>query len=384
MSKSSRPAFEEEAQMYRAWEEQMLPGIRLSTLDGRAITIVSAGIRNLGPGPDYHGAVLLIDGHIASGPVEMHLREVDWFLHGHHNDRRYDTVILHVIASDHRYGARPTGIPTLLLTSEKRPALQADPSPVDTSDISTLLSDHAWERFLQRSAAFLEGGVAPLSIEALLPHLFDALGYASNRRPMVRTATILVTRGISGTPEEMLTSVIASACFPQRVTRQLHERFGLTTGDGEPESEEDPSWNFSVRPENRPERRIIAGAVLIHRITSENLLLRFVERLRTKQSNARSLARLLRVHAKGTTFLGTSRAADIVVNVLLPACTAHAIRSQDVDLLHRVLHTYRHHPPLSANRRTREFERRFLGGSELPGAFEQQGAIELLKRTSGA
>lgn len=385
MKRSSGPQFDEEEQMYGAWEDQTLPGTRLETLDGRSVTIVSAGIRNRASGPDYLGAVLILGGIILTGPVEMHLREADWFLHGHQHDRGYDDVILHVLSSEQGFGARPTGIPTVTITRKGKSLPQPDAVPTDTSDLSSLLSDYSWSRFLRRVSELLRAGEDPLSTVALLPYIFDALGYSANRKPMGRTAKRLGVRGVPNDPRELLVSVIACACFPHRVSRRLAVRFGIEQRDLKVcRAAEDSAWDFSVRPENRPERRIIAGAVLIHRMNTEKLLTKIVELLCGEKAEPRSIARLISVRARGVSFLGMARSSDIVVNVLLPALAAHAIRFHNPHLLNRALICYRHHPRLSENRLTRQFARRFLGGRRLPGAFEQQGAIEMLKCTSVA
>lgn len=67
---------------------------------GLPVTVVSPGIVNTGPGPDFSDSMLLIDGTKWVGNVEIHVHASDWFRHGHHNDPAYDSVILHVVAID--------------------------------------------------------------------------------------------------------------------------------------------------------------------------------------------------------------------------------------------------------------------------------------------
>ena len=48
-------------------------------------------------GPDFLNAKVEIDGLLWVGNVELHVRSKDWFLHNHHIDHTYDSVILHVV-----------------------------------------------------------------------------------------------------------------------------------------------------------------------------------------------------------------------------------------------------------------------------------------------
>ncbi len=48
-------------------------------------------------GPDFLNAKVEIDGLLWVGNVELHVRSKDWFLHNHHIDHAYDSVILHVV-----------------------------------------------------------------------------------------------------------------------------------------------------------------------------------------------------------------------------------------------------------------------------------------------
>jgi hypothetical protein len=48
-------------------------------------------------GPDFQGAEIELDCKIYRGDVELHVRSGDWYRHGHHLDKRYDSVILHLV-----------------------------------------------------------------------------------------------------------------------------------------------------------------------------------------------------------------------------------------------------------------------------------------------
>ena len=87
----------QEAFLYYLWQSRNLGGIRLTTTQGEALTVLETGKRNLSGGPDFEGAWLRCGNLRWSGSVEMHLRSSDWYAHKHHHDPAYRNVILHVV-----------------------------------------------------------------------------------------------------------------------------------------------------------------------------------------------------------------------------------------------------------------------------------------------
>ncbi len=79
------------------WAKQLFDRSRLSASDGRPVTIISGGEVNRGSGPDFFRAAVTIGGTTYAGDIEFHRTADDWYLHGHHRDPRYNTVILHVV-----------------------------------------------------------------------------------------------------------------------------------------------------------------------------------------------------------------------------------------------------------------------------------------------
>lgn len=68
----------------------------LETIEGEKIEVISPGNWNMEAGPDFQKAHLRIGQKEYRGDIEIHLKEDGWFLHGHHLDRRYNQVILHL------------------------------------------------------------------------------------------------------------------------------------------------------------------------------------------------------------------------------------------------------------------------------------------------
>jgi hypothetical protein len=103
------------------WSRQYLDRARLSTCDGKSLTILHVGRLNLDGGPDFSDAKIRIGNTTYAGDVEIHRNVVDWFNHQHHDDPRYNRVILHVVleGNPRHYTTRVLSgrsIPTLILS----------------------------------------------------------------------------------------------------------------------------------------------------------------------------------------------------------------------------------------------------------------------------
>lgn len=94
---------------------------------GERIEIVHPGLLNPHAGPDFFNARIRIDDTLWAGNVEIHTRSSFWVKHGHHKDKAYQNVILHVVYTDdqpvyHENGQR---LPTLILESRIDTALMS-------------------------------------------------------------------------------------------------------------------------------------------------------------------------------------------------------------------------------------------------------------------
>lgn len=103
--------------LHYIWQYQAFDKQDLKTTVGAPIQVIHPGIFHTHVGPDFDEATLKIDSLSWSGPIEIHLRSSDWYLHKHSKDTAYDKVILHVVWEDDRPVSRQDGspIPTLEL-----------------------------------------------------------------------------------------------------------------------------------------------------------------------------------------------------------------------------------------------------------------------------
>jgi hypothetical protein len=104
------------------WKYGLFDRTGLFSDSGDEIQVISLGEHNGDSGPDFLNARLKIGPTTWAGNVEIHLRSSDWFLHGHHQDKAYDSVILHVVYQHNRAVTRLNGetIPTLVLRCNEK------------------------------------------------------------------------------------------------------------------------------------------------------------------------------------------------------------------------------------------------------------------------
>ena len=115
---------------------------------------------------------------------------------------------------------------------------------------------------------------------------------------------------------------------------------------------------------------------------SHRLLGRLLELMIT--GNGRNeMIRLLSPRFGRETFVGAERAAEIIVNAVIPVGVAAGIVLPHPRLLQAACWMYRLAPSRGSNAIVRGIERRYLAGRELRGAFWQQGAIEFHQRYLG-
>ena len=90
------PKLGREIDLIRQWFSLPL-GSKLQMQNQDFVIILNHGIHNFNKGPDINDAVLFIYGKRVKGDVECHIKERDWYSHGHAYDVNYENVILHII-----------------------------------------------------------------------------------------------------------------------------------------------------------------------------------------------------------------------------------------------------------------------------------------------
>ena len=87
-----------ELALQRRWADSHWPVPFLQSPSGDMVRVISPGVWNRGPGPDFRGAQILDgEGRARRGDVELHLQAGAWLQHGHTDDPAYQDLLLHVV-----------------------------------------------------------------------------------------------------------------------------------------------------------------------------------------------------------------------------------------------------------------------------------------------
>lgn len=382
---AKRPA--REAEYAARWREGAWLGQTLTTLEGERYTLLYQGRPGTGTGPDFRDAVLLTsNGERLCGDVELHLRPRNWQAHGHDRDHRYNHVALHVViapGSDHeRATLRQDGslAPITVLPLESSPPPRTSPWPCHSlgasrypEGLANLLRALGEARLHERAVAL---GVAIHTTPALLSGvlswssgdvtlwlaLSEALGYGRDRDAMRAAGW------------RLLGDALVERGAPPLALRVPP----LPAGDGvrgwgpQPPREHSEDFRSEVHP-FLDARRLDGLACWLERWRDDGPWRELEALLRSGSDRvaAREVPRALAAASGGA--ISPSRAAILVVNVVLPFALAVAGRTDDLDLERRVHAIYAAKPGLPSNTITRVLARQ-LGLARLPsGAQAQQG-----------
>ncbi len=391
-----------ERELYQLWQTTATPGRAFRCSDGTSVLVISSGRRNESRGPDYLDAVLVIDGTLRVGAVEMHLHERDWFDHGHDTDPAYRQVILHVL--DDLDGRQRLPIPTVVRSTIERDGEVGDRVVIAAADRGSgderiqpaLLAELAWSRMLRRTSLLVRSGpgiATQTAVRLAFVHgLFDGLGYARNRTPMRRLADVVArsASGFAGTSfDDIAATLLAvsgldvgafleagrSFLCEDRMRAigagawELRDRWGTSCGD----------WHGDVRPANQPERRLWAAAAYVHRLFNESMDTRLLGCL-TRSCACDAAADQLLVRMGTEAFVGPGRALAMVINTVIPISLAVGVACSHPAMITATCRAYRDAPPTGSNGIIRDFERRLGVEVSSMGAFWQQGAIEFWQR----
>lgn len=110
-----------EKALYEVWKSDELKKT-VNTIDGESVFIMDTGFHNTDTsGPDFKNARIRIGNLTYVGDVEIDIDVSDWKNHGHYQDSKYSSVILHVVLNNkHRhpfvYSTDKRKIPVLCIT----------------------------------------------------------------------------------------------------------------------------------------------------------------------------------------------------------------------------------------------------------------------------
>ncbi len=289
--------------------------------------------------------------------------------------------------------------------------------------------DEAGDARLLGKAATMEAGLSMYGApdEVFYRGLMDALGYSANREPMRALAaklpiSQLLTLPLSRNEAEratLLESILLGAAGFLPCQRPALGPLDWLSGDYAEEVER--LWSLHapmldllperpitggwiterVRQANSPPRRLAAAARLLARLfwSRDGVLGAFINSAEGAPEHvAKQWTTMLTVPGEGywashadfgrslegddTALTGSSRASDIVVNIVLPLLLAYADIEGKESLRERVFAIYAAFPRLAENKVTRAMTEEALGprkGRSINGARRQQGLMHLYR-----
>ena len=291
-----RPA--SEAELVAAWLRQAVRRGPWRDSTGRAVAVIYPGRWTGLPGPDLRDAIVSIDdGPARRLDLEVHLAAADWRRHGHDRDPAYAGVGLHLVWE---IGAHPpaAGPPAIALA----PALSRADGPV-AADLSSAhealpcrrsgpagaasrretvdaIERQGQRRHAERTAV-MESNIAALGPDqALHQAILRALGYRPNAEAfevLGGCVTSDLSESLAANGRDAGLAVLeavlmgAAGLLPRqrrgppadgyaRMLQRIWQSYGRLT------CLHAADWTLqSVRPANRPTRRIAAAARLLSR-----------------------------------------------------------------------------------------------------------------------
>jgi hypothetical protein len=426
-----------ERELARRWQA-VSTGQPLHTIDGTPVHVQYPGRPNHNAGPDFVDAVLETPEGEVRGAVELHRQTGDWERHGHGADPRYTGVVLHVVGRhDGQQSRLPGGghLPLLELdvgaadpSSQERafPCARAIVAGANPLPALEQAGRRRFEAAVTRWRAQLEGKAAETVEQAVWQGVAEALGYSHNEAPMRRLTEALplaelqarATAARGASLVEALALGKASLLPSQRHLRAARRRdaYAQVLERTWREQQAQPAvrayaWELGrVRPENAPVRRVVALAQLSLRWPGEGMVaavrraLLFQHDTGNRGAAGRRLAELVALPclpgywaghwdfgvpirrgdgAEALALIGSARAADVVVNVLLPLAAAIGAVRADQPLAAAARRVYDTYPLLTENWITRVVRERagLPGGRDdgVKGACAQQGLLHVFE-----
>ncbi len=416
-----------ESQVVKIWR-QLVNNIPLVTEGGESLTIIYPGRVNDNRGPDFRDAVVATSRGVKKGDIEVHVKSSDWQAHRHHHDPFYNRVILHVVMwhdtkvaisqcreevpvlALHKYITSPTGqYPS---KPSNMPCLRVVDHLPD-SVMAQFLDTVGEERFLGKATRFHTDLVKTEASQCLYQGIMMALGYARNKAPFLELASRLPLRVLESLAQGQITD---EECLAQQQALLLGTA-GLLPSQRHQESSSGDKWVdrlerlwacfaptevmshhdwhlFKVRPNNFPTRRLVAMSYLTLRYSERGICDGVVNTIRELPAGKNGLEKGLMVTTSGywashfdfgrklesPTLIGRNRAADIVVNVLLPFTHAWGKLTGQPELATKAIDLYRRYPRLVENTVERHMRSQLgLSRNLVNLAQRQQGLIHIYK-----
>lgn len=419
-----------EKQVTAAWQSLLNTDCKLKTEKGQSLRVIYPGKSSDAPGSDFQDAVIQVNRHVLKGNIELHVKSSDWHKHEHDRNPIYNGVVLHV-ALYHDYDgdiktqngdvipavaiSRYLGNNLAAVIVRQMPCAGAGANSPDS--LLAIIDNAGLVRFHEKAARFQNYLQREDAGQCLYCGLMEALGYSHNKEPFRQLAEKV--------PLSVLESIVWENSWDETTLALLMGTAGLLPSQ-KPQVEYSPledytyvnelekvweglnhldvmdyaDWQpFRVRPSNSPLRRIAGICQLLRRYQAKGLLAGLVELVGTVLAERAShyLEAGLMVADDGywsnrydfgkgypglsKWLIGQSRAADIVINVLLPFVYVWGKDNGQKEMAEKALAIFRAYPAGETNILERHMSVQFgLKSKNINLAQRQQGLLHLYKK----
>jgi hypothetical protein len=416
-----------EIEVVRLWQEQLTRRRCLVDSAGQPVNVVYPGRPNDTRGGDFRDALVTISRESKSGCIEIHTLASHWQSHGHHLDPFYNQVVLHVaLEGDRDFITRlqnGSSVPTIILDNQVTPQNPDSPSELarrchgqDGNQYRLEILERAGsERFDSRVKRLAEELASQDAEQVLYQNILEALGYTRNKIPfrhLAGQAPLKRLTDLASTDNSASERLIRWQAVLWGLAGLLPSQRNLIIPEEEYTDRLENIWSafpsgssflsvwelFKVRPENYPVRRIAAVSYLLLRYREKGWVRNFQGLVRlTPASRAhQKLESALMITAEGywtnhydfgslhavnsQVLLGRERAAEIVVNVVLPFFSAWSQITGEPELASAAREIFHCYPRLAENSLERHMLHQMgLDRRMVNSARRQQGLIQLYK-----
>ena len=422
-----------ERQVVKIWQMLLKDISEITTEGGELVKIIYPGRANDDRGADFRDAVVATKQGLRHGDIEVHTKSSNWRAHQHHKDPFYNRVVLHVVmwCDDRSMCTLNNGdvVPVIALRRYVKvpvnlcfdglypPVTMSMPcvgvaKRWDEDILAKFLDGAGEERFFAKAGGFRADLAQMEAAQVLYRGIMGALGYSKNKIPFTELADRVPLRvlesiardrpsdedclayqqalllGVAGLlPSQRQSKYQGNSLHNNSWVNKLEELWSSFT---QIEAMSPEVWHlFRVRPSNSPVRRIIAMSYIVLRYRRRGVFEEMVNLIREApvDNGCGRLEEGLIVAANGfdaslridsPTLLGKRRAADIVVNILLPFVFAWGKVTSQIELERKAFNLYRGYSKLAVNS-VEEHMRNQLGLNRnlVNSARRQQGLIHI-------
>jgi hypothetical protein len=414
------------------WQHLVLRQRHLADSENKAVEVIYPGRLNDSRGGDFKEAVVISGNQRSCGFIEIHTTTSHWKTHGHQRDPIYNGVVLHVALHQDSFERTVLQngqiIPTVILaqnsptantqlSSESGLPCQFPGRRTRTRKLMSCLEEAGIARFEAKAGRYQEDLRCLDAGQVLYQGLAEALGYSKNQIPFrelsQRVSIKVLERAVQNSEENIEGGLIRQQALLLGAAGLLPTQRGLIITDDEFLGKLEQVWYslkypavlgchdweiFRVRPSNSPVRRIVALSHLLnrfHQIGWPQALLNLVRTVPvTDTPRELELALIVKsedywtCHSDFGVFsprpqpilLGQVRAAEIVLNVLLPFALSWSRVNSEPVLSRKVRQLYACYHRLAENSIERHMLRQLqLTPLQINTACLQQGLIHVYK-----